>query len=145
MIKLFAVIFALSSTFFPLTNKTTKDTFDLTVKVLSIQNSKGLIEFALYKNPAVFTQSGKTHRLARLDAKTPEVKFQFTDLEVANYAIVVYHDANSNKICDKNFFGIPTEAYAFSNNMRPKLSAPSFEECSVKLDKDKMITIKMVY
>ena len=145
MIRLFAVIFALSSTFFPFTNKTTKDTFDLTVKVLSIQNSKGLIEFALYKNPAVFTQSGKTHRLARLDAKTPEVKFQFTDLEVANYAIVVYHDANSNKICDKNFFGIPTEAYAFSNNMRPKLSAPSFEECSVKLDKDKVITIKMVY
>ena len=145
MIKLFAVIFALSYAFFPFTNKTTKDTFDLTVKVLSIQNSKGLIEFALYKNPAVFTQSGKTHRLARLDAKTPEVKFQFIDLEVANYAIVVYHDANSNKICDKNFFGIPTEAYAFSNNMRPKLSAPSFEECSVKLDKDKVITIKMVY
>jgi len=145
MFKLALGIFSLSYLFFPLTSKPSKEGFDLTVKVTSLQHSKGLIEFALYKNPAVFTQSGKTHRLARLDAKVPEVKFQFTDLEASNYAIVVYHDANSNKICDKNFFGIPTEAYAFSNNMRPKLSAPSFEECTVKLDKDKVITIKMVY
>ncbi|MFM6934213.1 MAG: DUF2141 domain-containing protein [Flavobacteriales bacterium] len=125
--------------------KKDKNTHDLTVCVQSIQNSKGLVEFALYKNPALFTQTGKTHRLARVDAKAPEVKFQFTDLEATNYAVVVYHDDNSNKICDKNMFGIPTEAYAFSNNKRPKLSAPSFEECAVKLDKDKVITIKMVY
>lgn len=145
MVKLFIGVFTLCCCFFPFKTETKKDTFDLTVKVNAIQNSKGLIEFALYKNPAVFTQAGKTHRLARLDAKAPEVKFEFTDLEPGKYAIVVYHDDNSNKICDKNFFGIPTEAYAFSNNMRPKLSVPSFEECAVKLDKDKVITIKMVY
>jgi uncharacterized protein (DUF2141 family) len=145
MFKLALGVFSLSYLFFPLTTKPYKEGFDLTVKVTSLQHSKGLIEFALYKNPAGFAQSGKTHRLARLDAKAPEVKFQFTDLEASNYAIVVYHDANSNKICDKNFFGIPTEAYAFSNNIRPKLSTPSFEECMVKLDKDKVISIKMVY
>ena len=145
MFKLFSGVFTLCYVFFPFKPETTKFTFDLTVKVNAIQHSKGLIEFALYKNPAVFTQAGKTHRLARLDAKSPEVKFEFTDLEPGKYAIVVYHDDNSNKICDKNFFGIPTEAYAFSNNMRPKLSAPSFEECAVKLDKDKAISIKMVY
>ena len=145
MLKLFAVVCTLSYAFFPLKQETSKDTFDLTVKVTSIQHNKGHIEFALYKNPAFFAQAGKTHRLARLDAKAPEIKFQFTDLEASNYAIVVYHDDNSNNICDKNFFGIPTEAYAFSNNMRPTLSTPSFEECSVKLDKDKVITLKMVY
>lgn len=145
MIKLFIGVFTLIYAFFPLRNKNTKYTFDLIVKVNSIQNNKGLIEFALYKNPAVFTQAGKTHRLARVDAKTPEVKFDFTDLEPGKYAIVVYHDDNSNKLCDKNFFGIPTEAYAFSNNKRPKLSVPTFEECAVKLDKDKVVTIKMVY
>lgn len=59
-----------------------------------ISSAKGMVEFALYKNPAVFTQAGK-------------------------YAVVVYHDENHNKICDKNFFGIPTEAYAFSNT-RPQ-------------------------
>lgn len=145
MFKLAIGIFSLSYLLFPLSKKPFKEGFDLTVKVTSLQHSKGLIEFALYKNPALFTQTGKTHRLARVDAKAPEVKFQFTDLEASNYAVVVYHDDNSNKICDKNFFGVPTEAYAFSNNMRPKLSAPSFEECAIKLDKDKVISIKMVY
>ena len=56
MIKLFAAVFTLSYAFFPLKQETSKDTFDLTVKVTSIQHNKGLIEFALYKNPAVFTQ-----------------------------------------------------------------------------------------
>lgn len=145
MLKLFLGVFSLSWVFFPFHSERKLNSFDLTVKVNSIQNNKGLIEFALYKNPAVFTQAGKTYRLARMDAKAPEVKFQFTSLEATNYAVVVYHDVNSNKICDKNLFGIPTEAYGFSNNKRPKLSAPSFEECSVKLDKDKTISIKMVY
>jgi uncharacterized protein (DUF2141 family) len=145
MFKIAIGIFSLCYLFFPLTSKPSNERYNLTVKVTSLQHSKGLIEFALYKNPSGFAQAGKTHRLARLDAKMPEIKFQFTDLESSNYAIVVYHDENSNKICDKNFFGIPTEAYAFSNNMRPKLSTPSFEECAVKLDKDKVITIKMVY
>jgi uncharacterized protein (DUF2141 family) len=120
-------------------------TYDLRVDVADIANNKGLIEFALYKNPAVFTQAGKTHRLFRLDAQKGMVSYTFKDLEAGKYAVVVYHDENHNKICDKNFFGIPTEAYAFSNNMRPKLSAPSFEECAIKLQQDRSIQIRMVY
>jgi uncharacterized protein (DUF2141 family) len=120
-------------------------THDLRIEVSNIANSKGLVEFALYKNPDVFTQAGKTHRLFRLDAQKGTIAHTFKDLEAGKYAIVVYHDENHNKICDKNFFGIPTEAYAFSNNMRPKLSAPSFEECAVKLQQDRSISIKMVY
>lgn len=120
-------------------------TYDLRIEVSNIANNKGLIEFALYKNPDVFTQAGKTHRLYRLDAQKGTVSHIFKDLEAGKYAIVVYHDENHNKICDKNFFGIPTEAYAFSNNLRPKLSAPSFEECAIKLQQDRSIDIKMVY
>lgn len=119
--------------------------FDLRITVTQIQNAKGLIEFALYKNPDVFTQAGKTHRLARQNAQKGEVSFVFSDLEPGKYAIVVYHDENQNKICDKNFFGVPTEAYAFSNNVRPKLSVPSFEDCSVNLQQNKSISIQMVY
>lgn len=119
--------------------------YNLQVNVSSIANNKGLIEFALYKNPAVFTEAGKTHRLARIDAQKGTVSYTFKDLEPGKYALVVYHDENHNKICDKNLFGIPTEAYAFSNNVRPKLSVPSFEDCAIKLQQDRNIQIKMVY
>jgi uncharacterized protein (DUF2141 family) len=118
---------------------------DLRVTVKGIKSNKGLIEFALYKNPEVFTQAGKTHRLARVNAQKGEVSFVFSDLEPGKYAIVVYHDENQNKICDKNFFGIPTEAYAFSNNVRPKLTVPSFDDCTVQLQQNKSIVIQMVY
>lgn len=118
---------------------------DLRVTVKGINSSKGLIEFALYKNPDVFTQAGKTHRLARVNAQKGEVSFVFSDLEPGKFAIVVYHDENQNKICDKNFFGIPTEAYAFSNNVRPKLTVPSFDDCAVQLQQNKSISIQMVY
>jgi len=119
--------------------------FDLRVTVTAISNAKGLIEFALYKNPDVFTQAGKTHRLARVNAQKGEVSFVFADLEAGKYSIVVYHDENQNKICDKNFFAIPTEAYAFSNNVRPKLTVPSFDDCAINLQQNKSISIKMVY
>jgi uncharacterized protein (DUF2141 family) len=118
---------------------------DLRITVTQIQSAQGLIEFALYKNPEVFTQAGKTHRLARQNAQKGEVSFVFTDLDPGKYAIVVYHDENQNKICDKNFFGVPTEAYAFSNNVRPKLSVPSFDDCAVNLQQNKSINIQMVY
>lgn len=120
-------------------------THDLKVNVLGIANDKGLVEFALYKNPDVFTEAGKTHRLARVDAQKGTVSYTFKNLEAGKYALVVYHDENHNKICDKNFFGIPTEAYAFSNNVRPKLSVPGFDECAVKLQQDRSLDIKMVY
>lgn len=119
--------------------------YNLQVSVSAISNNKGLVEFALYKNPDVFTEAGKTHRLARIDAQKGTVSYTFKDLEPGKYALVVYHDENHNKICDKNFLGIPTEAYAFSNNVRPKLSVPSFEDCAIKLQQDRSISIKMVY
>lgn len=120
-------------------------THDLKVNVLGIANDKGLVEFALYKNPDVFTEAGKTYRLARVDAQKGTVSYTFKNLEAGKYALVVYHDENHNKICDKNFFGIPTEAYAFSNNVRPKLSVPGFDECAIKLQQDRSLDIKMVY
>lgn len=120
-------------------------THDLKVNVLGIANDKGLVEFALYKNPDVFTEAGKTHRLARVDAQKGTVSYTFKNLEAGKFALVVYHDENHNKICDKNFFGIPTEAYAFSNNVRPKLSVPGFDECAIMLQQDRSLDIKMVY
>ncbi len=119
--------------------------FDLQVSVSAVASAKGWIEFALYKNPDTFAKVGTTYRLARTDAQKGMVSYTFKDLESGKYAVVVYHDVNQNKICDKNFFGVPTEGYAFSNNVRPNLSVPSFEDCCFKFQQDRNISIKMVY
>jgi uncharacterized protein (DUF2141 family) len=119
--------------------------YNLQVSVSAVSSAKGWIEFALYRNPDTFAKVGTTYRLARTDAQKGMVNYTFKDLEPGKYAVVVYHDVNQNKICDKNFFGVPTEGYAFSNNVRPNLSVPSFEDCSFKFQQDRNVSIKMVY
>ena len=53
---------------------------------------------------------------------------RFDGLEPGTYAITVYHDRNDNRRFDKNWLGIPKEAWGVSNNVRPRLRAPRFDE-----------------
>jgi uncharacterized protein (DUF2141 family) len=139
----FLCFFGLLTSFAPPSIPESK--FDLHVSVSAVASSKGWIEFALYRNPDTFAKVGTTYRLSRTDAQKGMVYYTFKDLEAGKYAVVVYHDVNQNKICDKNFFGVPTEGYAFSNNVRPNLSVPSFEDCCFKFQQDRNVSIKMVY
>ena len=119
--------------------------YSLTVKVTGIENYNGEIELALYKDPKKFAKVGQTYRLVRMKPDNSTLTYEFKNLDQGKYAVCLFHDENNNKICDKNFLGIPTEAYAFSNNIRPRFSVPTFEECSTYLDKNKTISIKIVY
>jgi len=67
------------------------------------------------------------------------------DLPKGEYAIAIMHDKNTDKICNTNFFGIPTEGYGFSRNYRPKLSAPTFDDCKIDVNSNLSITIEMIY
>ena len=60
------------------------------------------------------------------------------------YSVSVYQDRNGNKELDTNLFGVPTEAYGFSNDARGLLSKPSFDDARVTVDEDTSIanTIK---
>lgn len=53
---------------------------------------------------------------------------QVADLEYGEYAIAAYQDLDSDKKCNRNLIGIPTEPYAFSNNFKPTIRAPKFDE-----------------
>jgi uncharacterized protein (DUF2141 family) len=56
------------------------------------------------------------------------------ELAPGEWAVALTQDTNNNDKLDKNFLGIPTEPFAFSNNVRPHLSAPSFKECEFTVD-----------
>ena len=66
------------------------------------------------------------------------------DLPNGEWAVALTQDMNDNDLVDKNFMGIPTEPYAFSNNVRPKLAAPAFDECKFLVNgTTKVVTISM--
>lgn len=119
--------------------------FSLTIKVDNIKSVKGMMEIAVYKDPAKFPKVGQTHRMIRAKVESHEVSYTFEHLEEDDYAVAIFHDLNSNKVCDKNFFGIPTEAYGFSNNFKPVLSAPVFNDCDFDLTCDRTLKIHLIH
>ena len=122
-----------------------QSTSNLTVQIRNIKNNNGLIQLGLYNDASKFPKVGETFRMVRVKTKGNQKLYMFKNLPRGTYALAIYHDENANKICDTNFFGIPKEAYAFSNGIRPRFSAPSFQSCSFMVNEDKAITIKLVY
>lgn len=118
---------------------------DLTVEITNIKNTKGVIEIGLYSKAENFPSPSKQYKVKRVKPTGKSVRYTFSDLPSGKYALAIFHDENSDKKCNRNLIGVPTEAYAFSRNFRPGLSAPKFSDCCVTVEKDKTISIKLVY
>jgi uncharacterized protein (DUF2141 family) len=70
----------------------------------------------------------------------------FTGIAPGKYAIVCYHDENSNGKFDMNMIGMPKEGYCFSNSVKPILSAPDFDECSFEYKGgEQSVSTTMIY
>jgi uncharacterized protein (DUF2141 family) len=70
----------------------------------------------------------------------------FPDAAPGRYAIAAIHDANGNGDLDRNWLGIPTEGYGFSENARARFGAPSFHVASFPFDGEELfLTIRLQY
>ncbi len=118
----------------------------LRVSVNEIKEDKNTqVALGLYRPDDSFPTVGKEYRGRYIDASASSVIYEFKNLEGGLYAVSVYHDSNDNRHLDTNFFGVPTEGYGFSKNVSGVFSAPSFEEASMLIDKDKHIEIRLIY
>ena len=52
---------------------------------------------------------------------------------------------DGNGILDKNFFGVPTQPYGFSNKAEGFLGPPSFEDAAIEIDADQTVGVDLVY
>lgn len=50
-------------------------------------------------------------------------------LTPGEWAIALTQDLNENDLVDRNLVGIPTEPFAFSNNVHPRFRVPTFDDC----------------
>ena len=122
-----------------------ENTATLTIEVTNIKNTKGVIEIGLYDNAEDFPDPDKQFKFKRIKPTSEKLKYKFTGLKPGKYAVALFHDENSDKVCNKNAIGIPTEAYAFSRNFRPKLKAPAFSDVYVSVKEKRYVTINLVY
>jgi len=116
----------------------------LTITVENIKNIEGTLEIGLFNKSEKFLGEGQALRSISVEVQKNSETVIIKNLPKGNYAVSMYHDKNSNGKCDRNFLGIPKEAYGFSNNFKPKFSAPTFSDCTFHLDADHSMTISLI-
>ena len=57
----------------------------------------------------------------------------FGDMAPGTYALMAFHDLNSNGKLDTNWMGIPREGVVSSNNAKGRMGPPSFKDASFKV------------
>ena len=111
------------------TAPTAADTVPVTITLTNLPSTTATIRINFYNSAETFLKSGQEvlHREI-VPRNQNQVQMQ-VDLPPGEWAVALSQDVNDNGEMDYNFLGIPTEPYAFSNNVRPRFKAPDFEEC----------------
>ena len=107
----------------------------LTVEIHNVHVHTGTVYVALFKPGKEFPE-GKPLEGKKIDATQDVVQTTFS-VDPGEYALAIFHDENGNGQMDKRMFGIPKEPYGFSNNFRPKMSAPKFSDCQFNVGEGK--------
>lgn len=117
---------------------------ELTINISNVKSLNGEIVIGIFNTENNFLKNGaavKNYTIA-VDGATETIVIK--DLPKGDYAISLYHDENSDGKCNRNFIGIPKEGYGFSNNIKPKLSAPSYKDCKFVLIENTVLNIALI-
>lgn len=65
------------------------------------------------------------------------------DLKPGEYAFVAYLDENDDGRLNRNALGKPKEPYIFSNDVKPKLRKPTFDETKVEVAPGEVVVLTL--
>ena len=122
-----------------ITNIITAQNKTITATVLNISSDKGIVKFALY-NKTNFRLKPLQSEIGNIENGKTTITFK--EVAVGEYAIVCYHDKNSNDKMDFQPNGIPLEVYGASNNVM-NFGPPRFDDAKFTVvDKNVSLEIK---
>jgi uncharacterized protein (DUF2141 family) len=103
----------------------------LRVHVIGLRNDHGDVRCSLFSSAEGFP-SDSDNRATTVIAPIANLAAvcAFAGLAPGVYAIVLFHDENADGRFNRNWIGLPEEAYGFSNNARVYLRPPSFKAAS---------------
>jgi uncharacterized protein (DUF2141 family) len=116
---------------------------ELIVTVTDIRVAAGTIRIGVVDSEAAWNNEAPPVAAQTAAASGSELNFRFTDLPPGTYAVRVMHDENDNGELDKNFMGLPTEGYGFSNNSQVKRRVRFDEAQFAVANDDTTVTVRL--
>jgi uncharacterized protein (DUF2141 family) len=118
---------------------------DLEITVKNISSRKGEIGIALFSSPDGFPLNKGRAPGVWLPAEDERTAQLLKGLPPGNDAGAVAHDRKGTHQTETNWVGVPKEPRGVSNNVRPRLRAPKFEEAAITVvsDEPNRITINV--
>lgn len=106
---------------------------EVVVRISGLSEPLGQVGCSLFAGASGFPMDNSTACAQWQAADAKGVTCRYADVPEGTYAVSIGHDLNGNKRVDTNFIGLPTEQWGVSNNARPRLRAPRFEEAAFKV------------
>jgi len=104
----------------------------LKVTVTDATTTTGTVEVTLFDSGESFLKKAFLQQGGKL-AENGTFVAEFAGLGEGEYAVVVVHDENDNGTYDSGFLGFGGERLGYSNNVRPFLGRPDFDEVKLSI------------
>ena len=119
---------------------------NITVIVTHIRNSKGRIQFQLYRTSEKWQAeiAYKELYVSKTKLKNKSISYTIYGLPTGTYGVTLLDDENVNKTMDYGLI-LPKEGFAFSDYFHTAWSKPKFSSFKFTLNEDKKVTMKVRY
>ncbi len=114
----------------------------ITVIVENVKDVKGKMSIGLFDSDENFPKVGKAYREVEKRITGDKFIYTFSNIPDGTYGIALFQDLNENGKMDKNFLGIPSEPYGFSNNASKVFGVPDFDDATFSVEGSNL-TIKI--
>ena len=111
-------------------------TSTLTVQVDGLDSNEGTVRAEL--TTAENYDGDGNVRASTLSIQDRKARWTIEDVPHGTYAVRLYHDEDDDGELDTNMFGVPQEAFGFSNDARGNMGPPDFEEAAFTLESDSL-------
>ncbi|MGJ3232989.1 MAG: DUF2141 domain-containing protein [Oceanicaulis sp.] len=115
---------------------------ELRVRVTGAASDEGTVWIGVYADEAAYAAGTEIAQI-HVPADPQGVDATFTDLPAGAYAIIAFHDANGNNDFDRNFIGVPSERFGFSN-LSPRMRRARWDEAVFDHAADQTVTVELV-
>ena len=140
-----SILFGVFTTAFLFSVISAAAAMELEISVIKLRNTEGNVLVALYRDPDTFLGKEGFFRTLVIPASRQPPTGVIRDLPEGDYAIALLHDENNNKKMDKRFF-VPREGFGFSNNVKVRVRAPSFDDTKFSVNAERTrLVIELQY